>query len=193
MPTATLLIEERLRLHIDMNVNQDKFRNIAVLDSSIKKNLIKYYNLEFLEIKAKLDSLFINFKYKCNEFVSLETDNNEYYKQNLILLLFSSFNIFSFDVHYWIETYITTIKSYKDFLNISVYNESLFTKTQIDEIIKLLNKLNFFLFKTVSKDILDCCQLLIKIAYEKQLEYASSQTEKIDNFFNLIDYLGANI
>jgi len=66
-------------------------------------------------------------------------------------------------------------------------------RLQIDEIIKLLNKLNFFLFKTVSKDILDCCQLLIKIAYEKQLEYTSSQTEKIDNFFNLIDYLGANI
>jgi hypothetical protein len=192
MPTASLCIQERLRLHMDINVNQSKFVQLETDNSSknLKKNLIKYYNSEFLEIKAKLDTLFINFKNKCNEFVSPEYSVN---KENMVLLIFSSFNIFSFDVHYWIETYIATVKSYKEFLNISVYNYDLFTKEQLQEVSRLLNKMNFFLFKTVSNNIIEKCRLLANIAYEHQLEYTSFQREKIDHFFNLIDYFGGTV
>jgi hypothetical protein len=211
MPVLSSLLNQKVQLHFDVNINKEKLKqlilrndspfqinNTNLLDidlNSLKKFVVDYYAEEFVEIKNKLIELFNEFKDELKKFLLTLSSESQSQLQNgeVKEVEIKCFSEYSFKIRYFVETYVTLLNSYKEFLNIQIFSFRLF---EVDKV-KLANffqkSINHKVFTILDKN----CGILLTFLYRLQVVqkviFSENQLKKIDEFKDIVNYFGENM
>ena len=204
MPDLKKIAIIHLKKYLADNTDLDKIRAIRNRPDIIHKpdnyrEFIRLYHFEEMDQAVRnLNKLFLiltNDLQKTINTIQSETNSQNQSEDKRIATenVVRYFGIYSFNISYYGESYLTNIHSYKSFLNLKFYGVDLFQEDTVKVATSILNKRNYSLFTILNNNISYIHQLIDKIQVEYGLEFNEEQINKFNHFYSLVDHFGSKI
>jgi hypothetical protein len=210
MPDLKQVAIKHIKNYLSANTDLDKIRSIRNRPNIIHKpdnyrEFIRLYHFEEMDQAVKnLKKLFLILTNELQQTINtiqinsqnqsedkkVEIENEQISKEQHLIRYFG---LYSFNICYYIESYITNIHSYKSFLNMKFYDVNLFQEDTIKVANFVLNKRNYSVYTILNNNISYIHQLIDKIQVEYGLEFNEEQINKFNHFYSLVDHFGSKI